>query len=148
MQEPLVPRFMTQRKIARYRDHAGSYSLIDPHGRRHVICPQCRTVVLLCDHLSAERRREIAQAYRGAAGLTVAWRLLETRLPQTYGFDDQARKGIILHIPRRLFHCENCGQEHPEGALLCAQCMGGQPALVTGNLSRGLSGQSSRTARA
>jgi hypothetical protein len=113
-----MPQFMTQRLIAEYRDHSRSYSLVEPHGRLHIVCPHCRMVVHLCDHLYAERRREIAEARRGPAGLAVAWRLLEAD-----GFNEAARKGIIFHIPRRPLHCTNCGREHPEGALLCAQCM-------------------------
>lgn len=113
-----MPQFITQRLIARYRDHSLSYSLVEPHGRPHIVCPQCRSVVLFCDHLSVERRREIAQAWRGPLGIAVASRLLKAD-----GFDLAASKAIIFHVPRRPFHCVNCGQEHPEGALLCAQCM-------------------------
>ena|SRR5215468_2589706 len=113
-----MPQFMTQRLIAEYRDHSWGYGIVEPHGRPHIVCPQCRFVVLLCEHLSAERRREIAEASRGPKGLGLAWRLLEAD-----GFDEAARKGIILHIPRQPFHCTNCRREHPEGALLCAQCM-------------------------
>jgi hypothetical protein len=86
-----MPRFMTQRLIAEYRDHSRSYSLVEPHGRLHVVCPHCRMVVHLCDHLSPERRREIAEAWRGPTGLAAAWRLLEED-----GFDDAARRGSFF----------------------------------------------------
>lgn len=113
-----MQQFMTQRLIAKYLEQSWGYDLVEPHGHPHIVCPQCRWVVLLCEHLSAERRREIAQAWRGPAGMAVAWRLLEAD-----GFNEAARKGIIFHIPRRPLHCTNCGREHPEGALLCTQCM-------------------------
>lgn len=112
-----MPRKMIPRYIEEYRDQKAVYGMFNPEGRSHVVCPQCRALVLLCDSLSRSDRRKIAE--EAAASRLAAMETLKTMLP----CGDREAKAIALHLRKAGEGCHCCGAEMPRGALLCPQCM-------------------------
>jgi hypothetical protein len=91
--------------------------MFDPEGRIHVVCPQCRALVLLCDTLSRMERQKIA-AMRLEEPVA-AMETLKTMLP----CGDREAKAIVVHLRKPGEGCSYCGAVMPHGALLCAECM-------------------------
>lgn len=100
-----------------YRDQALSYARFNAEGRMHLVCPQCRDLVLLCDSLSRTERQKIAAEAK--ASPAAALDNLKTMLP----CGDLEAKAIVSHLRQEGEGCRSCGAEMPRGALLCAQCM-------------------------
>ena len=112
-----MPRRMIARYSDDYRDHSLAYSKFNAEGRMHLVCPQCRDLVLLCDSLSRTDRQKIAAEAKADAN--TAMESLKTMLP----CGDAEAKAIILHLRGEEAGCHYCGADMPRGALLCAQCM-------------------------
>lgn len=112
-----MPRQVIVRYSDEYRDQAPAYARFNAEGRMHLVCPQCRELVLLCDSLSRTDRRKIAAEAKASTG--VAMEILKTMLP----CGDLEAKAIVSHLREEGEGCRCCGAEMPRGALLCAQCM-------------------------
>ena len=112
-----MPRKVVPRYIEDYRQHSVVYEKSRPEGRLHVVCPQCRALVLLCDSLSRTDRQRIAA--QAKADVRTALGSLETML----ACGGVEAKAIIQHLRREDAGCSYCGAEMPRGALLCAECM-------------------------
>ena len=111
-----MPRRMIPRYIEDYRDQSTAYANFNPEGRLHVVCPQCRALVLLCDSLSRTERQKIAAQAAESPGAAVE--TLTTMLP----CGDREAKAIVAHLRKPGEGCSSCGSEMPRGALLCPQC--------------------------
>lgn len=112
-----MPRKMSPHHIEAYRDQSFIYERFNPEGRPHVVCPQCRALVLLCDSLSRSDRQKIAA--EAAASPVAAMEILKTMLP----CGDREAKAIVMHLRKVAQGCHYCGADIPRGALLCTQCM-------------------------
>ena len=112
-----MPRRMIPRNVDEYRDQREAYEDFHPEGRLHVVCPQCRVLVLLCDSLPRSERRKIADT--GKDDPLAAMEMLKTMLP----CGEREAKAIALHLRKPDEGCHYCGAEMPRGALLCWQCM-------------------------
>ena len=112
-----MPRRTISRYSDEYRDHTLAYSKFNAEGRMHVVCPQCRDLVLLCDSLSRTDRHKIAVEARTAP--SDAMENLKTMLP----CGDLEAKAIVSHLRVDGEGCRSCGAEMPRGALLCAHCL-------------------------
>ncbi len=112
-----MPRRMIPRYIEEYRDQSSTYAAFNPEGRLHVVCPQCRALVLLCDSLSRSDRQKIA--VEASANPVAAMETLKTMLP----CGDREAKAIVLHLRREGKGCHYCDADVPRGALLCAECL-------------------------
>ncbi len=82
-----------------------------------MVCPQCRTPVLLCQSLSDRRRRKAAKLKASSA--VAAMDYLKKAVP----CGDREAKAIVLHLRKENEGCHYCGHPMPRGALLCANCM-------------------------
>jgi hypothetical protein len=108
----MIPSYIEQ-----YRDHRLAYTACNPEGRLHVVCPQCRALVLLCDSLSRTERKKIASLAQSDS--PAAMESLKTMLP----CGEREAKAIVVHLRRDDAGCRHCDAEMPRGALLCAHCM-------------------------
>jgi ribosomal protein L40E len=108
----MIPRYIEQ-----YRDQSLAYTTSNPEGRLHVVCPQCRAMVLLCDSLSRTERKKVASLERSDS--PAALEHLKTMLP----CGETEAKAIVAHLRRDDEGCRRCAAEMPRGALLCAHCM-------------------------
>jgi len=112
-----MPRRTIPRYIEEYRDQSAIYQMSNPEGRLHVVCPQCRAMVLLCDSLPRTERQKVAS--EGLATPQAAMETLKTMLP----CGDREAKAIVMHLRKPGEGCHHCGAEMPRGALLCGQCL-------------------------
>ena len=111
-----MPRRMIPYNIEKYRDQSRTYAMFNPEGRPHVVCPQCRALVLLCDSLPRTERQKIAATR--VEEPVAAMDLLKTMLP----CGDREAKAIVAHLRKAGEGCSHCGSEMPRGALLCPEC--------------------------
>jgi len=105
------------RMLASYGDQSASYGDYKPDGTQHIVCPQCRALVLLCEDLSAESRKTIGELSRSKPILTIA------RLREELDCDLAEAKSVYLHIRRDPAQCNRCKSDIPAGAMLCPNCM-------------------------
>ncbi|MEO3431150.1 hypothetical protein AAFN88_20010 [Pelagibius sp. CAU 1746] len=111
-----MPRTMLPHYIEKYRDQSRTYEMFNPEGRLHVVCPQCRALVLLCDSLPRSDRQKIAATRMEQPA--AAMETLKTMLP----CGDREAKAIVAHLRKPHGGCSHCGTEMPRGALLCPNC--------------------------
>ncbi len=111
-----MPRRMIPRYLEEYRDQSLAYANFNPEGRLHVVCPQCRALVLLCDSLSRTERQKIAA--QAAESPSTTMETLTTMLP----CGDGEAKAIVAHLRKPGQGCSHCDSEMPRGALLCPNC--------------------------
>lgn len=113
-----MTRQMSPKLIKDYRDQSWAYDNFAPEGRLHIVCPQCRALVLLFEDLPNAQKREIAELVhsgKSGEGMDLLERLTDCGPRQA--------KANILHVSRIGPRCRNCEKDLPRGALLCSQCM-------------------------
>jgi hypothetical protein len=112
-----MPKFMSARRLNAYRDQSWTYRTFASDGRLHIVCPQCRALILLFEDLEPDVRREIAELKSQSA--IEAIRLLRNRTKCNL---TQA-KANLLHMRTADSCCHSCKAAVLRGALLCPQCM-------------------------
>lgn len=112
-----MPKRMTQKLLDAFADQSWSYEAFSPDGRRHLVCPHCRAIVLLFEGLSSVDRSEIARLRHSDSIEAIKM------LTRVSGCDVHQAKANVLHIRDAESRCHNCKQEIPRGALLCSRCM-------------------------
>jgi hypothetical protein len=112
-----MPRRMTPKKLEAYAAQSLSYET-SPPGRLHIVCPQCRALVMLFDDLDPKVRAEIGRVGRSSSRAYAA-----KMLGHITGCDLRQAKATGLHLRLAESHCHKCGHFVPRGALLCSQCM-------------------------
>ena len=111
-----MAKTLSPEQLKRYRDHSQIYKDLELDGRAHVVCPQCRQPVLLCEDLSAASREEIAGLKCAKTIAAIKLIMLKTGLGLGYAH------AAIFHICKHQSCC-HCKSPVPKGALLCSQCL-------------------------
>jgi hypothetical protein len=109
---------MTPRVAENYSDLAKTYEMFSPDGKAHVVCPNCRAVIMLFEELTREQKREISEVSHSD-------KLIEAmdRLRAIAGCDLSQAKANVLHLRRADRCCHKCGTEVTAGSLFCRRCM-------------------------
>lgn len=55
-----MAKVITLRMLKNYSDQSWAYEKFSPVGKPHIVCPNCRSPVMLFEELSASEKREIA----------------------------------------------------------------------------------------
>ena len=103
--------------VQAFADQSSVYQRFSPDGRLHLVCPQCRAVVILFENLKPADRSQIAMLRRSDIGKAIAM------LRNASGCDLLQAKANVLHIRDVESCCHKCRHPVPRGALLCSQCM-------------------------
>lgn len=91
-------------------------TLVEAHGRPHLQCGQCQTVVVWPKGLAGAEKAAIAVSVRRDAA--AAAREVESR----YGFDEREGRALVVHVTRTAGQCHRCGAALEGIELLCAKC--------------------------
>lgn len=81
------------------------------------MCPHCRSVIILCEDLSAEEIAEIVELHK--SDLMKAYEKLQAHI----GCDILQAKVNFMHLRCGGSRFHNCDAEIAPGSLLCPQCM-------------------------
>lgn len=110
---------MSPKLLKAYPEQDSTYERFRPEARLHIVCPQCRAIVLLCEDLDADVKRKIAELQRNNPVSAMNMLKLE------YDCDLRQAKAIIAHTRVGDAHprCRNCDSRVRPGSLLCPQCM-------------------------
>jgi hypothetical protein len=112
-----VPKRMTPKRLESYADQSWAYENFSSDGRLHLVCPQCRALVILFEHLKPTHRSQIGTLRHSS--IVEAIRMLRS----VSGCDLGQAKANVLHIRDAGSRCHKCQHLLPRGALLCSQCM-------------------------
>ena len=83
---------MTPRLLQAFADQSWSYENFSPNGRLHIVCPQCRAVVVLFENVEPIDKTKIARLRRSDLKQAIAI------LTEVSGCDLRQAKANILHI--------------------------------------------------
>ena len=59
-----MPKRITQRMIEKYANQDRAYESFHPKGALHIVCPQCRVIIPVCENIAAEDRANIRELVR------------------------------------------------------------------------------------
>jgi hypothetical protein len=112
-----MPRHLTPRLIEAYADQSSTYQTFDPKGRMHIVCPQCRALILLLEDIPAAIRTEIARLRQDVQMINAIKRL---RAVSDCGLAQA--KANVQHICLAGPACNKCAAPLQSGSLLCPAC--------------------------
>jgi hypothetical protein len=112
-----MPKRMTPKLLQAFADQSGSYGAFSADGRLHLVCRQCRALVLLFESLPSIDRGEVARLRHSDTMKAIAM------LTRVSGCDLRQAEANVLHIRDVDSRCHKCKHQVPRGALLCSQCM-------------------------
>ena len=113
-----MPKRTTQRMIEQYPDQDWAYEQFHPKGALHIVCPQCRVIIPVCENIATEDRARIRDLVR--SGKTVE---AIKAIREETGFDLGTAKAIKFHIRTDPVRCHHCDAPASRGSLLCGTCM-------------------------
>ena len=96
-----MPKRMTPRLLQAFADQSWSYENFSPNGRLHIVCPQCRALVVLFENLESIDRSKIARLLRSDLKQAIAM------LTKVSGCDLRQAKANVLHIRDADSRCHN-----------------------------------------
>lgn len=104
--------------MERYGDQNWVYENFDPKGALHIVCPQCRSLVWICEDVPVDARahiRDLCRSHKTASAIKA--------VRDETSCDLATAKSICLHVRTDPSTCHHCDSLLPRGALLCATCM-------------------------
>ena len=87
--------------------------LIDPAGRPHLQCEECRTAVVLPSAASAGQRAEFAAIVRSDSVQGI--RLAES----AFSLSPREANALVLHVTLEPGKCQRCGRDVDAGESVC-----------------------------
>ena len=111
----VMPKKMTPKKIEEYKDQSSTYDKFSPNGKDHIVCPNCRGLVMMFDELTQKQKHEIA--------LEEDFSKQSAKLIELTDCDERQAKANITHMIGQSQKCRKCGMRVTKGALLCSNCM-------------------------
>jgi hypothetical protein len=103
--------------VDEYADQSWTYTAFNPQGRLHIVCPQCRSLVLMLEDAGPDKRVEIAKLAHSRGPIAAI-----KRVRAVTGCDLAQAKATVLHICAAGPSCHKCGSKLEAGTLLCPQC--------------------------
>jgi len=110
-----MPKIMTPKLVKEYQNQSATYGMFSPNGAAHIVCPNCRGLVMMFDELTTQQKHEISQEED--------FEKQSNKLIELTGCDQRQAKANIIHLIGSSQKCRKCETNVPKGALLCSKCM-------------------------